>query len=145
MVVNGLSGLALGIVFGAGLQAFPPTVARDIVKGNGPAVQVGDVVTVNFEVRAKNGKELADTVKRGLPYSFVFGDTRGPAMWSDALRGMSAGGERWCVVAPDKAYGAGGLPPVVPPDASLYLHVWVVRVRRGGGLARAASVSRRPE
>ena len=129
MVYHGLSGIALGIVLGAGLQALTPPVARDIVKGSGLPVQAGDVVTVNFEVRAKNGKELASTVKRGLPYSFVIGDPREPAMWSDALRGMKAGGERRLTVTPEKAFGADGVPTIVPPRASLSLHLWLVRVR----------------
>ena len=130
MVYHGLSGLALGIVLGAGLQGFPPPVARDIVKGNGVPVLVGDIVTVNFEVRVKSGKELESTIKRGLPYSFVAGDPHGPAMLSEALRGMSVGGERWFNVPPEKAFGVKGLPPVVPGGAVLYVHVWVVRVRR---------------
>jgi FKBP-type peptidyl-prolyl cis-trans isomerase len=92
-------------------------------------VQVGDIVTVNFEVRAENGKPLAGTLERGLPYSFVFGDDRQPKMWADALHGLKVGGERWCVVPPEKGFGRSGVPLVVPPDAVLYIHVWVVAVR----------------
>ena len=130
MMVHGLSGIALGIVFGAGLSAHPPGSAREIVKGSGPAVQVGDLVTVNFEVRTKAGKELAGTVKRGLPYTFVLGAKGQPAMWTQALRGLGEGGERQITVPPGLAFGAAGVPSIVPRGASLTVHVWLVRIRR---------------
>ena len=138
MVGSDLTGLALAIVFGAGIAAYHPPAAREIVQGNGPAVQVGDLVTVNFEVRSRSGKQLAGTLKRGLPYSFVFGDPRQPRMWQDALRGLGVGGERWCVVPPERAFGQAGVPPVVPPGASLYLHVWLEAVRHMAGTGTVA-------
>jgi len=133
MVYHCLSCLALGVVWSAGLQAPPPPAAREIVKGNGAAVQVGDIVTVNFEVRAASGKLLAGTRKRGLPYSFVFGVSPEPAVLSSAVRGMRVGGERWVSLPAAKAFGEAGVPPVVPPGAALRVHLWVVRVRERRG------------
>jgi FKBP-type peptidyl-prolyl cis-trans isomerase len=131
MVYYGLLPSALGIVLSASTQTLPPVgTATDILKGNGAALQPGDVATVNFRVCVRGGKELADSVKRGLPYSFVVGDRGVVRMWSEAVAGMSVGGERRLEIPPGRAYGTEGVRGIVPPGVTLDVDVWVVGVRK---------------
>ena len=100
------------------------------MQGTGSVVQAGQVITVNFEVYTHEGKEAANTVKRGLPYSFVLGDPKMPPMWLEGIKGMKVGGERRFTAPPNTAYGVDGLLPIVPAGATLTVHVWVLKVRR---------------
>lgn len=137
MVYYGLLASALGIVLSAGTQSLPQAAtATDILKGNGVAVQAGDVATVNFRVCVKDGKELANTIKRGLPFSFVVGEPGACALWTETVKGMAVGGERRIAIAPKTALASIELREIVPPGVALDIRVWLVGVRRPRNASR---------
>ena len=43
--------------------------------------------------------------------------------WDEGVVGMKVGGARRLVVPPEEAYGAKGMPPVIPPGSTLLFEV----------------------
>ncbi len=83
-------------------------------------------MTVHLVASSPDGKVLADTRKRGLAFLFQVGGG-GVEAWLDAcVRGMRAGGVRRAVLPPAMGYGEEGVPPVVPPSATLIVTVTLV-------------------
>ena len=114
----------------ASLPPLPPDglELEDAVVGDGLAAVEGDLVTVHYVVTTPEGRELASTQLRGLPFSFVL-DERAPSYLRLAVLGMAEGGERLVRTSPSLAFGEEGLPPVVPPGASLVVRLRLLRVR----------------
>ncbi len=111
------------------LAQTPNLVIQEIVIGQGATVQTGQIATVQFEVSDKSGKELANTRKRGLPYSFVVGGIQTAPFWSLGLLGMKVGGCRILNSKPGAAYGPDGVPPVVAPNSDLVIKIELVELR----------------
>jgi len=98
-------------------------VAMTANAGDGEPIATGSLVTVSYVVKDGLGHELANSNKRGMPFTFQFGDRTADPMFSAAVEGMAKGGERtvwipWTAVGP----GVGG---IVPPrtDLQLWVHV----------------------
>jgi len=107
----------------------PSLTIREIVIGQGPVAQTGLVATVHFEVHDKSGKELANTRKRGLAFSFGVGASDTAPFWSFGVVGMKTGGVRRLDVKPASAYGPVGVPPVVGPGSELSVTLELVELR----------------
>lgn len=71
---------------------------HDIAPGQGDAVKAGDRVSVELMVTREDGKMLANSHKRGLPYTICVGSDD-PNM-SELVVGMREGGIREAVVTP---------------------------------------------
>lgn len=126
MFKDALATLGVGVsIFGG-----TPTLDagwREVKVGTGAAVVVGDRVTVHFLVATPAGEELANSRKRGLPFSFVV--TAEPNdLLSRVIVGMKSGGTRFASLPPERAFGASGLIPIVPPNATLEVTLSVVSV-----------------
>ncbi|MFN3685098.1 MAG: FKBP-type peptidyl-prolyl cis-trans isomerase [Fimbriimonadaceae bacterium] len=107
----------------------PAAVPQDIVAGTGRTVQQGDVVVVHLVAEAPDGRAIADTRKRGLPFAFQVA-AGGVEPWLDGcVRGMRVGGVRKVVLDPSSGYGEEGVPPVVPPAATLTVTVTLLEAR----------------
>lgn len=107
------------------LSAPNPSVAiTELRPGSGRAIQPGDLVTVHFQVETADGKEIANTHKRGLPYSVEF--RMGESFWSAMLTGMRAGGERKVSLQSDLFFGEGGVTGIVPSGTMLMATVKVI-------------------
>ena len=76
----------------------------DIKKGQGPAVQITDIVTVHYTgALAKDGTIFESSLDRGQPATFsLFQVITG---WGEGLPGMQAGGVRRLIIPAAKAYG----------------------------------------
>jgi hypothetical protein len=131
---SSLTLMAYTIIVGMALMALvlPSSLVttQDIVIGLGPKVQLGDRVTVQFCATDERGRELANTRKRGLSYSFIVGDRTLPVFWTQGLVGMKKGGLRTVVAKPEDAYGVDGVPLVVGQSATLKLTIELTQIQQ---------------
>lgn len=99
-----------------------PTVVanRD---GSGPGAQRGDLVTFDFVVIAVDGRELANSELRGLPYTMTVGEIGNDPLLDVSIRNMAVGAERELIFPVGTAYTEEGYPPFVPADTPLRVRV----------------------
>lgn len=127
MFKDALGTLGLGLAL-MGPGAFAPDVPfEDIQVGGGSPVAIGQRVTVHFQVADPTGVELANSQRRGLPYTFPLleGSTD---LFAQLVPGMKVGGKRRVRLASTDGFGPAGLPPIIPANQSLVVVVTVVRV-----------------
>lgn len=130
----------LWISIGAQLSFMPVKVEQpwamggfaiyELKAGAGRAVRDGDLVTMHVIAATPEGKEIANSEKRGLPLRFVLGNAETPGYLDLAVRGMALGAERKIILPPDLAFGANGEPPIIPPNATLVVRVRVIKIER---------------
>jgi hypothetical protein len=92
--------------------------------GAGPLVQFGDIATVKYSCYVQGqSKPFAKSSYQNV----MIGDGNMILGWEDALQTMNVG-ERALVrlTDPNLAYGASGVPPLIPPDAIIELDVQVL-------------------
>jgi FKBP-type peptidyl-prolyl cis-trans isomerase len=133
----GLGLSALGVLAGraashALVEALPTAgkgfASQVIREGSGIPAGPGDRVTLHFVVRTFDGKELANSQKRGLPYSVIL-DSREP-FWNAAVGGMRKGGTTRFQANSSNFFGNGGILPIVPPDTMIEAELSLLSVRR---------------
>ena len=100
-------------------QAIQPLLdsTHEITAGHGVAAAQGDLVTIEFIVRLQSGKEIANTIKRGLPYTLRI--TAADSLFATAVKGMQKTGEREVQIT----YPEPGIPGIAP--ASKPLTIWM--------------------
>lgn len=94
----------------------------DIVQGTGKSPS-GDssTVKVHYTGFLTDGTKFDSSVDRGQPISFRLNQViRG---WTEGVGSMQVGGVRKLVIPYPLGYGAGGMPPVIPPKATLIFDV----------------------
>ena len=101
----------------------------DVKVGTGAPVKAGDTVTVHYVGTLTDGKVFDSSKGRGQPFDSVVG--RGMAIrgWDIGLIGMRVGGVRRMSVPPEQAYGKRGVPPVIPPNATLHFEVELLKIQ----------------
>jgi len=100
----------------------------DLKVGDGPRPRIGQTIRVNYVGWLEDGREIDNSSKRAGPAQFVLG----PALiagWNEALQTMRVGGKRRLIIPPNLAYGASGVPPNIPPNATLTFEVELLDVR----------------
>jgi FKBP-type peptidyl-prolyl cis-trans isomerase len=104
------------------------TQVEDVKVGTGPPVKSGDLITVHYVGTLPNNKEFDSSRPRGQPFTVPVGAGRVIRGWDIGLIGMRAGGVRRLEIPPEEAYGEKGVPPVIPPHATLRFEVELLRV-----------------
>jgi FKBP-type peptidyl-prolyl cis-trans isomerase len=99
----------------------------DVAPGEGPTGRTGAKVRVRCTTWLPEGTLVED----GACREFVLGDGTQVAGLEEGLMGLGAGARRRLIVPSDLAYGPKGLPPAVPPYATLIVDVEVLLVGRG--------------
>lgn len=94
-------------------------------------VSAGDLVTVHLIAETLNGKELANTHKRGLPMSFEVGEGQVCKALDKLVMKATEGQSISVIAGPDDLYGQSGVLPIVLPGAKLKLTVEIVHIIRG--------------
>jgi len=108
----------------------------DLVVGTGTEATNGRLITVNYTGWLYNpnavdskGTQFDSSLSPGRgPYSFVLGTTV-IAGWNRGVPGMRVGGRRRLVIPPELAYGAGGSPPTIGPNATLVFDIELLNVQ----------------
>ena len=102
----------------------------DIQKGDGDPAVKGHVVKILYTAWiAENGKEFASSAGDARPTVFTVGAGQVIKGWEDGVEGMKPGGKRQFRVPADLAYGTAGVPPLVPPNATLIFDVVLIEVQ----------------
>jgi len=98
-------------------------------EGTGKPVEIGDVVTVNYEGRFLNGKFFDSTIKRNQPFEFVFGAEMQVIPGLEDAIGRMREGEKALVILPSElAWGEkGSSTGIIPPFTSVIYEVELVK------------------
>src|SRR6266702_1360783 len=94
----------------------------DLVEGTGKLTEKGKRVTVHYTGWLENGNKFDSSVGH-RPFSFVLGAGDVIRGWDVGVEGMRVGGMRQLHISYAMAYGANGMPPVIPPYAKLIFEV----------------------
>ena len=76
----------------------------DVIHGDGPPVECGDIVKVHYITRLVSGQEIENTYKSGQPVIFRIGDQKVIKGLEYAVIGMQKEGVRRLIVPPKMAY-----------------------------------------
>src|SRR4051794_34412121 len=102
---------------------------EEIRQGTGAQATAGKKVTVHYVGTLTDGKKFDSSRDRGKGFSFTLGAGEVIAGWDQGVAGMQVGQIRKLTISPDLAYGAGGFPPVIPPNSTLVFEVELLDVR----------------
>lgn len=109
----------------------------DVKEGTGPGVESGDEVEVHYVGRLggsrlsdwlNSGKEFDSSRSRNAPITIKIGAGQVIRGWDLGMKGVKAGGIRKLVIPSSEAYGSKGMPPVIPPNATLIFEVEVLKI-----------------
>jgi FKBP-type peptidyl-prolyl cis-trans isomerase len=96
---------------------------EDLKPGTGAEAVPGKRVTVHYAGWLTNGTKFDAST-----FTFLLGGGEVIAGWDKGIVGMKVGGQRKLIIPPKLAYGRGGSPGVIPPDATLMFEVELLAV-----------------
>ena len=96
--------------------------------GSGAVPGPTDTVKVNYRGSFPDGKEFANTLKRGEPIELKMDGAI--KCWNEALQKMKSGGKAKLVCPPEIAYGESGAGDLILPYATLVFEVELLGVTR---------------
>jgi len=95
-------------------------------KGAFPLVQ--EAVEINYRGTLPDGREFDSSVKQADGPHTINMETAIKGL-REGLQSMREGGKRTMIVPPELAYGAVGIPGIVPPDATLIFEIELLSVK----------------
>lgn len=100
----------------------------------GEVAKVGDIVSMNYTGRLQNGKVFDSNVDPKFqhvePFVFTLGAGQVIPGWDKGIVGMKVGEKKNLTIAPEDAYGANGIPGVIPPNSTLIFEVELVAINK---------------
>ena len=99
-----------------------------ITPGNGASPKRGETVTVHYTGWLTDGTKFDSSVDRDEPFSFVLGAGQVIAGWDRGVAGMRIGDKVRLTIPPELAYGVGGYPGAIPPNATLIFEVELLKI-----------------
>lgn len=98
-------------------------------EGTGEEIINGKVAVVHYTGKLTNGTVFDSSVTRGTPFEFPLGAGRVIKGWDLGVLGMKIGEKRTLTIPADLAYGAGGIPGAIPPNATLIFEVELLGIK----------------
>lgn len=101
-----------------------------VVEKEGTGAQPGpeDEVTVHYTGKLLNGMVFDSSVNRGEPATFPL--NRVIPGWTEGVQLMKEGAKYEFFIPSDLAYGAQGVPNVIPPHSTLIFEVELIKVNK---------------
>ena len=101
----------------------------ELKKGKGSKIQKGDSVTVNYSGKFFDGTVFDESKNHPDAFTFPAGEGRVIPGWDEALLTMSEGGKVNLIIPSSLAYGPQGMENNIPPYATLFFEMEVVKVK----------------
>ncbi|GAB2687968.1 hypothetical protein GCM10027271_58800 [Saccharopolyspora gloriosae] len=102
---------------------------EDTKVGDGTEAQPGNDVTLHYTGTLSDGSKFDSSHDRGEGLNFTLGSGQVIEGWDRGVTGMRVGGTRTLVIPPSMAYGERGVPPIIPPNATLHFDVELLEVK----------------
>jgi peptidylprolyl isomerase len=102
---------------------------EDLQVGAGAEARPGQNVSVHYTGTLTSGKKFDSSRDRNRPFEFKLGAGMVIQGWDQGVAGMRVGGRRKLTIPPELGYGAGGFPPVIPPNSTLVFDIELLDVR----------------
>lgn len=94
--------------------------------GSGRKPQPNSVVTLHYTGTLQDGTVFDSSLNQGAPVTLSLEEVI-PG-WQQAVPLMSEGDVYEFVMPPELGYGAEGAPPTIPPNATLYFEIGLLRI-----------------
>jgi peptidylprolyl isomerase len=95
----------------------------DFKVGEGAQPKIGSRVAVDYTGWLSDGTRFDSSLTRSRPLQFRVGIGKVIPAWDEGILSMKVGGHRQLIVPPGLGYGAGGMPPRIPPNSTLIFEV----------------------
>ncbi len=96
--------------------------------------KTGDTVAMNYTGRLQNGTVFDSNVdpkfQHVTPFEFTLGAGQVIPGWDKGIAGMKVGEKKTLTIAPADAYGANGVPGVIPPNSTLIFDVELLAIKK---------------
>ena len=109
----------------------------DLVEGEGPLPESGEVVVMHYAVWLQDGIPISNSRDGGQPLSVPLGSGQVFSGWEEGIATMKAGGKRQLVIPPELAFGDEGSGQAIPPNATLIMEVELLAIMAGAPAAPA--------
>ena len=110
------------------VQSPPGFAVTDLKPGAGRMAKSGDTASVQYTGRLPDGT-VFDTNVGKSPFDFKIGGGQVIAGFERGVLAMKVGGKRRVTIPPDLAYGKRGVPPKIPPGATLVFDIELLAIR----------------
>jgi FKBP-type peptidyl-prolyl cis-trans isomerase FkpA len=125
--------LAAPLAVAAGTASGPEVLSSGVsiehVKaGSGARPKASDMVTVHYRGTLKDGTEFDSSRKRGEPATFPLSGVI--PCWTEGVQKIRVGGIAKLTCPAKTAYGARGVPGVIPPNSTLNFEVELLAIEK---------------
>ncbi|MCB2153567.1 FKBP-type peptidyl-prolyl cis-trans isomerase [bacterium] len=97
-----------------------------IEPGSDRILMPGDTVKVHYSGWLENGEKFDSSYDWGSPLEFRLGRGEVIKGWDEGIARLHVGSKAKLTIPADMAYGKRGMPPRIPPDATLTFEVEVL-------------------
>ena len=102
---------------------------EDTLPGDGPQAKPGSLVRVHYTGKLADGSTFDSSKPRGQPFEFRLGQGQVIKGFERGVVGMKVGGTRKVTIPPELGYGRRGVPPQIPPNATLTFEIELLEVK----------------
>lgn len=122
---------SLNVDLGASTKLGNGEYVRDLEIGTGKDLTAQELISTRYTGWLSDGDPFDGNASDGGVFTFNYGAKQVIAGWDQGLDGMKRGGTRQLIIPPTLAYGAGGAPPAIPPNAVVVFNVQLLMETTG--------------